>query len=147
VPEVLSVSYVRYSPTLVRDVHKKGPPGRMGRKAVLQDQDCTRKDRRSIPMKARPDPLRVWGRITPSFGYYGEYKLMFVVGKHPQTRISIGVTRCMVPGRGQVGFAGDFGRIGPWLCRILDMNFREFRILRRFVNKAVRTRKEGKTAI
>ena len=51
-PEALSESYVRYSPTLARDVHKKGPPGRMGRKAVLQSQDCTRKDRRSLPMKA-----------------------------------------------------------------------------------------------
>jgi hypothetical protein len=53
-------------------------------------------------------------------------KHRFVVeGIHEHAYPYIGVTRCMVPGRGQAGFAGDFGRIGPWLCRILDMNFGE----------------------
>jgi hypothetical protein len=29
----------------------------------------------SNPALPRPDPLRVWGRIAPSFGDYGDYKL------------------------------------------------------------------------
>jgi hypothetical protein len=43
----------------------------------------------SNPAPPRPDPLRVWGRIAPSFGYYGDYKHLCALGEYPQTRISI----------------------------------------------------------
>jgi hypothetical protein len=37
----------------------------------------------------RPDALRVWARIAPSFGYYGDYKHLSALGEYPQSRISI----------------------------------------------------------
>ena len=37
----------------------------------------------------RPDPLRVWARIAPSFGYYGDYKHLSALGEYPQSGISI----------------------------------------------------------
>jgi hypothetical protein len=37
----------------------------------------------------RPDPLRVWVRIAPSFGYYGDYKHLSALGEYPQSCISI----------------------------------------------------------
>ena len=43
--------------------------------------------RRVIPL--RPDRLRVWGRIAPSFGDYGDYKRLSTLGEYPQFRISI----------------------------------------------------------
>jgi hypothetical protein len=43
----------------------------------------------SNPAAPRPDPLRVWARIAPSFGYYGDYKHLFAAEAHPQSRISI----------------------------------------------------------
>jgi hypothetical protein len=43
----------------------------------------------SDPAPPRPDPLRVWGRITPSLGDYGGCKRLFPVEGHPQTCISI----------------------------------------------------------
>src|SRR5215211_3064499 len=53
----------------------------------------------SIPQRAvharmertpRPDPLRAWARIAPSFGdYFGDYKHLFSAGEHPQSGISI----------------------------------------------------------
>jgi len=43
----------------------------------------------SNPALPRPDPLRVWGRIAPSFGYYGDYKHLSELGEYPQSRISI----------------------------------------------------------
>jgi hypothetical protein len=41
------------------------------------------------PAPPRPDPLRVWGRIAASFGYYGDYKHLSALGAYPQSRISI----------------------------------------------------------
>jgi hypothetical protein len=52
----------------------------------------------SDPAPPRPDPLRVWRRIAPSFGYHGVYKHLFVIEGHPQTRISI--HRCYKQYRG-----------------------------------------------
>src|SRR5215212_2744725 len=37
----------------------------------------------------RPDPPRVWARIAPSFGDYGDYKRLSALGEHPQSCISI----------------------------------------------------------
>jgi hypothetical protein len=37
----------------------------------------------SNPAPPRPDPLRVWARIAPSFGYYGGYELLFAVRGDP----------------------------------------------------------------
>jgi hypothetical protein len=41
------------------------------------------------PAPPRPDPLRVWARIAPSFGYYGDYKHLSALREYPQSRISI----------------------------------------------------------
>jgi hypothetical protein len=43
----------------------------------------------SNPAPPRPDPLRVWGRIAPSFGDYGDCKHLSALGAYPQSRISI----------------------------------------------------------
>jgi hypothetical protein len=43
----------------------------------------------SNPAPPRPDLLRVWGRIAPSFGDYGDYKHLSALGEYPQSRISI----------------------------------------------------------
>src|SRR5918993_1118644 len=43
----------------------------------------------SNPAPPRPDPLRAWARIAPSFGYYGDYKHLSALGEYPQSRISI----------------------------------------------------------
>jgi hypothetical protein len=43
----------------------------------------------SNPAPSRPDPLKVWARIAPSFGYYGDYKHLSALGEYPQSRISI----------------------------------------------------------
>ena len=53
--------------------------------------------------------------------------ICFAPGEHPQTRISIHpcYKRCRDGAKRSVG-EGDFGRAGVGLCRILDMNFREF---------------------
>ena len=75
----------------------------------------------------RPDPLRVWARIAPSFAYYGVYKHLFVIRGDPGSRISIiGVTSSS--GAGLCGVPGedDSKGIGAGICKILDMNFREF---------------------
>jgi hypothetical protein len=37
----------------------------------------------------RPDLLRVWARIAPSFGDYGNYKHLCASEEYPQLRISI----------------------------------------------------------
>jgi hypothetical protein len=37
----------------------------------------------------RPDPLRVWAMIAPSFEYYSDYKNLSALGEYPQSRISI----------------------------------------------------------
>jgi len=34
----------------------------------------------SNPAPPRPDPLRVWARIAPSFGYYGDYQHLSALG-------------------------------------------------------------------
>jgi hypothetical protein len=75
----------------------------------------------------RPDPLRVSGRIAPSFGDFGDYKHLSASGEYPQSRISI--LRCYKRYRGRSergAWKGDCRGIGAGLCRILDMNFREF---------------------
>src|SRR5918994_4971356 len=43
----------------------------------------------SNPAPLRPDPLRVWARIAPCFGYYGGYKHLSASGAYPQSCISI----------------------------------------------------------
>jgi hypothetical protein len=43
----------------------------------------------SNPAPPRPDPLRVWGSVTPSFWDYGGYKHLFALEEYPQPRISI----------------------------------------------------------
>ena len=43
----------------------------------------------SNPAPPRLDPLRVWARIAPSFGDYGDYKHLSALGEYPQFRISI----------------------------------------------------------
>jgi hypothetical protein len=47
----------------------------------------------SNPAPPRPDPLRVWARIAPSFGDYGDYNhlsaYLSALGEYPQSRISI----------------------------------------------------------
>ena len=43
----------------------------------------------SNPAPPRPDPLRVWARIAPSFGDYGDYRHLSASGEHPQSCISI----------------------------------------------------------
>jgi hypothetical protein len=40
-------------------------------------------------VEPRPDTLRGWGRIAPSFRYYGDYKHFSVLGEYPQSCISI----------------------------------------------------------
>ena len=41
------------------------------------------------PAPPRPDPLRVWARIAPSFGDYDDYKRLSALGEYPQSCISI----------------------------------------------------------
>src|SRR5918993_26831 len=41
------------------------------------------------PAPPRPDPLRVWARIAPSFGDHGDCKHLSALGEYPQSRISI----------------------------------------------------------
>ncbi len=80
----------------------------------------------SNPAPPRPDPLRVWARIAPSFGDYGDYKHLSALGEYPQSRISI--HRCYKLCRGGAergAWRGDSRGTGTGLCRILDMNFRE----------------------
>jgi hypothetical protein len=43
----------------------------------------------SNPAPPCPDPLRVWARIAPSFGDYGDYKHLSALGEYPQSCISI----------------------------------------------------------
>jgi hypothetical protein len=43
----------------------------------------------SNPAPPRPDPLRVWGRIAPSFGDYGDYKHLSALGECAQSCTSI----------------------------------------------------------
>jgi hypothetical protein len=43
----------------------------------------------SNPAPPRPDPLRVWARIAPSFGDYGAHKHLSALGEYPQSCISI----------------------------------------------------------
>jgi hypothetical protein len=67
--------------------------------------------------------LQVAGRWAFSL----DYELTFVVGAHPQTRISI--HRCYKryrAGAMRGAWSGDSRGIGAGLCRILDMNFREY---------------------
>ena len=80
----------------------------------------------SNPAPPRPDPRRVWARIAPSFGDYGDYKHFSVLGEYPQSRISIHRRYKRYRGTAErSAWRGDFRGIGAVLCRILDMNFRE----------------------
>jgi hypothetical protein len=81
----------------------------------------------SNPAPPRPAPLRVWARIALSLGDYGECRHLSALGEYPQSCISI--HRCYKLYRGGAergAWRGDFRGIGMGLCRILDMNFREF---------------------
>ena len=43
----------------------------------------------SNPAPPRPDPLKVWTRIAPSFGDYGDYQHLSALGAYPRSCISI----------------------------------------------------------
>src|SRR5215203_7195473 len=78
----------------------------------------------SNPAPPRLDPLRVWARIAPSFGDYGDYKHLSALGEYPQFRISIHQCYKQYRGGAERGaWRGDSGGSGAGLCRILDMNF------------------------
>jgi hypothetical protein len=81
----------------------------------------------SNPAVPRPDPLRVWARIAPSFGYYGDYKHLSALGsiRNP-AYLYIGVTSSSGAGPNGGAWRGHSKGTGAGLCRILDMNFREF---------------------
>src|SRR5215207_11597602 len=93
----------------------------------------------SNPAPLRPDPLRVWARIAPSFGDYDDYKHLSALREYPQSCISI--HQCYKRYRGGAERGAWRGRsrgIGAGLSRSLDMNFREllFHALRRITSTA-----------
>jgi hypothetical protein len=90
---------------------------------VLDGYAGRREYSRSAPSRS---PKSV-GRIAPSFGYYGDYKHLSALGEYPQSRISIHRCYKRYQGGAERGaWRGDCRGIGAGLCRILDMNFREF---------------------
>src|SRR5215203_6547858 len=81
----------------------------------------------SNPAPPRPDPLRVWARIAPSFGYYGDCKHLSALGEYPQSCISI--HRCYKryrDGAERGAWRGALRGTRVWLCTILHVNFREY---------------------
>jgi hypothetical protein len=79
------------------------------------------------PAPPRPDPLRVWARIAPSFGDYGDTNLSLrSEGIQDRAYLYIGVTSSSGAGLCGVPGEGDSKGIGAGICKILDMNFGEF---------------------
>jgi hypothetical protein len=82
----------------------------------------------SNPAPLRPDPLRVWARIAPSFGGIMVTTTLSLLSERIQDRayLSIGVTSSSGAGPNGAPGGGDSRGIRLGLFRILDMNFREF---------------------
>src|SRR5215207_60796 len=81
----------------------------------------------SNPAPPRPDPLRVWeGSLRPS-GIMATANVCLRQGRiRNPAYLYIGVTSSAGAGPNGAPGMGDSGGSGAGLCRILDMNFREF---------------------
>jgi hypothetical protein len=80
-----------------------------------------------VPALPHPDPLTLKRAGRGQLQMQTDCKRLFAAGEHPQTRISIHRCYKLSPAATMRGvWRGRFRAIGPALCKILYVNFREF---------------------